>query len=51
MALDGVELTSVDHLHRLLTVERIRRATMLAALRGRRVETVEVRQAARLGNR
>jgi S1-C subfamily serine protease len=49
LALDGVELTGVDHLHRLLTAERIGRATTLAVLRAGRVETVEVHPAARPG--
>jgi S1-C subfamily serine protease len=50
LAFDGVELTGVDHLHRLLTAERIGRATMLAVLRGGRIETIEVRPAARPQN-
>ena len=47
LGLDGGELTGVDHLHRLLTAERVGQATELAVLRGGRVERVSVRPAAR----
>ena len=47
LGLDDGELTGVDHLHRLLTAERVGQATELAVLRGGRVERVSVRPAAR----
>jgi S1-C subfamily serine protease len=47
LAVDGEDLTGVDHLHRLLTAERIGRASEAAVLRGGRVERIELWPAAR----